>query len=171
MSSSSITSLFRSWDWSLGLIVEFRLLDVLDTDFLFGGGVWGGVVMVGEDEVLGNEFELELVVESANDLDLSRFAFCRNFGSLDDECEVDGAGEEFDGEWRGLLECIVLGSDYAPTRPDSSLSSVSVQSDRGVYLRPQSLQMPTPTPSPSISWELQRLDVPGGRNWPWVKLI
>jgi hypothetical protein len=55
MSSPSITSLFRSWDWSPGLIVELRLLDVLDTDFLFGGGVWGGVVMMGEDEVLANE--------------------------------------------------------------------------------------------------------------------
>lgn len=108
MSSPSITSLFRSWDWSLGLIAELRLLDVLDTDFLFGGGVWGGVVVAGEDEVLANELELELVVESANDLDLSRFTFCRNFGSLDDECEVDGVGEEFDGEWRDLLEDIVL---------------------------------------------------------------
>jgi len=39
MSSPSITSLFRSWDWSLGLIVEFRLVDVFDTDFLLGGGV------------------------------------------------------------------------------------------------------------------------------------
>jgi hypothetical protein len=39
MSSPSITSLFRSWDWSLGLIAEFRLLDALDTGFLFGGGV------------------------------------------------------------------------------------------------------------------------------------
>ena len=63
--------------------------------------------MMGEDEVLANELEVELVVESANDLDLSLFTFCRNFGSLDDECEVDGAGDEFDGEWRGLLEDIV----------------------------------------------------------------
>jgi hypothetical protein len=39
MPSPSITWLFRSWDWSLSLIAEFRLLDVLDTDFLFGGGV------------------------------------------------------------------------------------------------------------------------------------
>ena len=116
MSSPSITSLFRSWDWSLGLIVELRLLDVLDTDFLFGGGVWGGVVMMGEDEVLADELGLELVVESANDLDLSRFDFCRNFGSLDEECEVDGAGDEFDGEWRDLLEDIVLRSDYVLMR-------------------------------------------------------
>ena len=62
---------------------------------------------MGADEVLANELELEVVVESANDLDLSLFTFCRNFGSLEDECEVDGAGEEFDGEWRGLLEDIV----------------------------------------------------------------
>ena len=116
MSSPSITSLFRSWDWSLGLIVELRLLDVLDTDFLFGGGVWGGVVMMGEDEVLANELGLEPVVESANDLDLSRFAFCRNLGSLDEECGVDGAGEEFDGEWRDLLEDIVSRSDYVVMR-------------------------------------------------------
>ena len=116
MSSPSITSLFRSWDWSLGLIVELRLLDVLDTDFLFGGGVWGGVVMMGEDEVLANELGLKLVVESANDLDLSRFAFCRNFGSFDEECEVDGAGEEFDGEWRDLLEDIVSRLDYVLMR-------------------------------------------------------
>ena len=112
MSSPSITSLFRSWDWSLGLIVGLRLLDVLDTDFLFGGGVWGRVAMMGEDEILANELGLELVVESANDLDLSRFDFCRNFRSLDDECEVDGAGEEFDGEWWDLLEDIVSRSDY-----------------------------------------------------------
>ena len=38
-SAPSITSLFRSWDWSLDLIAEVRLLDALDTDFLFGGGV------------------------------------------------------------------------------------------------------------------------------------
>jgi hypothetical protein len=107
MSPPSITSLLRSWDWSLDLIVEVRLLDVLDTDSLVGGGVWGGVDVTGEDEVLANE--LEPVVESANDLDLSRFAFCRNFGSLDEECGVDGAGEEFDGEWRDLLKDIVSG--------------------------------------------------------------
>lgn len=159
MSSPSITPVFRSWDWSLSLMVELRLLDVLDTDFLFGGGVWGGVVMTGVDEVLAKELELELMVESANDLDLSLFAFCRNFGSLDSECEVDGAGEEFDGEWRGLLEDIVSKPDCVLTRLDPSLSSVSVQSNRGVYLHPQPLQMPPP----SISWELQRLDVPGGR--------
>lgn len=64
---------------------------------------------MGEDEVLATELVLELIIESANDLDLSRFAFCKNFGSLDDECGVDGAGEEFDGEWRDLLEDIVLG--------------------------------------------------------------
>lgn len=39
MSSSSITSLFRSWDGSLGLIVGLRLPGVLDAGFLFGGGV------------------------------------------------------------------------------------------------------------------------------------
>jgi len=72
--------------------------------------------MMGEDEVLANEFGLELVVESANDLDLSRFTFCRNFGSLDEECGVDGVGEEFDGEWRDLLEDIVPGSDYVLMR-------------------------------------------------------
>ena len=119
--------------------------------------------MMGEDEVLANELELEeLVVESANDLDLSRFTFCRNFGSLDDGCGVNGVGEEFDGEWRDL-EDIVSRSHYVLTRLDSSLSSVSVQSDRGVYLRSQWLQI-LPS-SPSISLELQRLDVPGGHNW------
>lgn len=61
---------------------------------------------VGEEE-LATELEPELVIESANDLDLSRFTFCRNFGSFDDECGVDGGGEEFDGEWRDLLEDIV----------------------------------------------------------------
>jgi len=128
--------------------------------------------MMGEDEVLANELELEeLVVESANDLDLSRFTFCRNFGSLDDECVVDGVGEEFDGEWRDLLEDIVPRSDCVLTRLSFSLSSVSVQGNRGVYLRSQSLRMPSPSPSPSISWELRRLDVPGGRNWSWGKLI
>ena len=116
VSPPSITSLFRSWDWSLGLIVEFGWLDALDTDFLFGGGVWGGVVVMGEDEVLANELEFELVVESANDLDLSRLTFCRNFGSLDDECKVGGVGEEFDGEWRDLLEDIVSRSDYVLMR-------------------------------------------------------
>ena len=40
----------------------------------------------------------ELVIEAANDLDLSLFAFSRNFGSFDDEYEVDSVGEEFDGE-------------------------------------------------------------------------
>ena len=73
--------------------------------------------MMGEDEVLANELELEeLVVESASDLDLSRFTFCRKFGSLDDECAVDGVGEEFDGEWRDLLEVVVPRSDYVLTR-------------------------------------------------------
>ena len=62
-----------------------------------------------EDEVLATELELEPRVGSANDLDLSRFAFCKNFGSLDDECGVDGAGEELDGEWRDLLEDISCG--------------------------------------------------------------
>ena len=144
MSSPSITSLFRSWDWSLGLIVELRLLDALDTGFLFGGGVGGGVVTMGVEEVLANKLELELVTESANDLDLSLFTFCRNFGSLDDD-EVDGTGEEFDGEWRDLLEVIVPGSDYVPTQLDSPLSSVSVESDRGVDLRSRSLQMLLPS--------------------------
>ena len=94
---------------------------------------------MGEDEVLANELELELVVESANDLDLSLFTFCRNFGSFDDECEVDGVGEEFDGEWRDLLEDIVSRSDYVLTWVDSSLSSVSVYRNRGLYLHSQSL--------------------------------
>lgn len=47
---------------------------------------------MGKDEVLTNELGLKLVVESANDLDLSLFTFCRNFGSLSEECEVDGDG-------------------------------------------------------------------------------
>lgn len=80
--------------------------------------------MVGEDEVLATELELELVIESAKDLDLSRFAFCRNFGSLDDECGVDGAGEELDGEWRDLLEDMVLRSDYVLMRLGTPLSPV-----------------------------------------------
>lgn len=63
--------------------------------------------MMGEDDVLANKLELELVIEFADDLDLSLFTFCRDFVGLDNECEVDGAGEEFDGEWRGLLEAIV----------------------------------------------------------------
>ena len=65
--------------------------------------------MTGDEEVLATELELEPMVGSANDLDLSRFAFWKNFGSLDDECGVDGAGEEFDGEWRDLLEVISCG--------------------------------------------------------------
>lgn len=73
---------------------------------------------MGADEVLGNELELELVVESARDLDLSLLAFCRNFGSLDNECEVDGTGEEFDGEWRDLLEDIVSRTDYVLKRQE-----------------------------------------------------
>ena len=63
--------------------------------------------MVGAGVVFANGFGLELVVESANDLDLSFLNFRRNFGSLDDECEVEGAGAEFDGESRGLWEDIV----------------------------------------------------------------
>jgi len=126
---------------------------------------------MGEDEVLANELELELVVESANDLDLSRFAFCRNFGSLDDEYEVDGVGEEFDGEWRDLLEDIVSRSDYVLMWQDFSPSSVSMQSNRGVYSRSRSSRMPLLSPSPSISWEFQRLDVPSCRNWSWVTEI
>jgi len=102
---------------------------------------------MGEDEVLANELELEeLVVESANDLDLSRITLCRNFGTLDDECVVDGVGEEFDGEWRDLLEDIVPKSDYVLTWLIFSLSLVSVQGNRGVYLRTQSLQMPSSSP-------------------------
>lgn len=72
--------------------------------------------MVGEEEVLAMELELMLVVESATDLDLSLFTFCRNFGSFEDECGVDGVGEELDGEWRDLLEDIVSRLDYVPTR-------------------------------------------------------
>ena len=79
---------------------------------------------MGKDEVLANELELEFVIESANDLDLSLFAFCRNFGSLDDE--VDGAGEEFDGEWRGLLEDIVQKSGCVLKGLGSLLSPVSI---------------------------------------------
>lgn len=79
-----------------------------------------------EEEVLATELELELMVESANDLDLSRFAFCKNFGSLDDECGVEGAGEEFDGEWRDLLEDIVFGSNYVLMRLGSPVSPVRV---------------------------------------------
>ena len=55
---------------------------------------WGGCD--GGDEVLTDELELELVVKPANDLDLFLFTFCRNFGSFDDECEVDSVEEEFD---------------------------------------------------------------------------
>lgn len=72
---------------------------------------------MGVEEVLAAEFELELAFESANDLDLSRLTFCRNFGSLEDECGVDGVGEELDGEWRALLEDILLSRiDYVLTR-------------------------------------------------------
>ena len=115
---------------------------------------------MGEDEVLATELEFELVVESASDLDLSRFAFCRNLGSLDDECDVDGTGEEFDGEWRDLLEDIVSRPDYVLMWQGSSPSFVSVQSDRGAHSRSQSLQMLSLSPPLSISWEMQRLDLP-----------
>jgi hypothetical protein len=98
------------------------------------------VVVVGEEEVLATEPELMLVVESATDLDLSLFTFCRNFGSFEDECGVDGVGEELDGEWRDLLEDIVSRLDYVPTRLCSSFSSVRVQSGRGVCLPPKVLQ-------------------------------
>ena len=81
---------------------------------------------MGEDEVLAPELEFEFVVESASDLDLSRFAFCKNFGSLDEECDVDGTGEEFDGEWRDLLEDIVSRPDYVLMRQGFSPGSVSV---------------------------------------------
>jgi len=81
---------------------------------------------MGEDEVLANELELELMAESANDLDLSLFTFCRNFGSLDDECEVDGAGEEFDGEWRDLLEDIVQRLGCRPKGLSCLLSSANM---------------------------------------------
>jgi hypothetical protein len=97
--------------------------------------------MMGEDEVLATELELELVVESASDLDLSRFDFCRNFGSLEDECGVDGAGEEFDGEWRDLLEVIVPRSGYVLTPLNSSFSPVRVQNNKGVCLHSQALQI------------------------------
>ena len=95
--------------------------------------------ITGEDEVLATELELELAAESANDLDLSRLAFCRNFGSLEDEYEVDGVGEEFDGEWRDLLEVIVSRPDYVPTRLGPSLSSARVQNHRGKYLQSRAL--------------------------------
>ena len=89
--------------------------------------------------MLATELELELAAESANDLDLSRLAFCRNFGSLEDEYEVDGVGEEFDGEWRDLLEVIVSRPDYVPTRLGPSLSSARVQNYRGKYLQSRAL--------------------------------
>jgi len=42
--------------------------------------------MMGKNEVLANELESEeLVVGSANDLDLSRFTLCRGFGTSDIE--------------------------------------------------------------------------------------
>jgi hypothetical protein len=96
--------------------------------------------VVGEEEVLATELELMLVVESATDLDLSLFTFCGNFGSFEDECGVDGVGEELDGEWRDLLEDIVSRLDYVPTRLCSSLSFVGVQSGRGFCLPPKVLQ-------------------------------
>ena len=96
--------------------------------------------MMGEEEVLATKLELRLVVESANDLDLSRFTFWRNFGSLDDECGVDGVGEELDGEWRDLFEDIVSRLDYVQTRLVSSLSSGRVKDDRCVYSLPKVLQ-------------------------------
>ena len=80
--------------------------------------------MIGEEEVLATG--LELIDESAKDLDLSRFAFCKNFGSFDEECGVDGAGEEFDGEWRDLLEVIAPRSDYVLVPLGSQLSSARV---------------------------------------------
>jgi hypothetical protein len=108
---------------------------------------------MGKEEVLATELELELAAESANDFDLSLFTFCRNFGSFDDECGVDGVGEEFDGVWRDLLEDIVPRSDYVLTRLGSPLSSVMAEGDRGVYSRPQaSLRSSSPSsPSPLIN--------------------
>ena len=42
--------------------------------------------------MLGNE-----LVELADDLDLSRFAFCMDFGNVHGGCGVDGAREDLDG--------------------------------------------------------------------------
>jgi len=62
-------------------------------------------------------------------------------------------GGEFSREWRDLLEDIVSRSDYVLTRLDLSLSSISVQGDRGVYLHSQSLRISSSSPSPSTSLE------------------
>ena len=50
-----------------------------------------------EGEVLGKE-----LVESANNLDLSRFAFCRDLGNVCGESGVDSARGDLDGAWRDL---------------------------------------------------------------------
>ena len=57
---------------------------------------WGDT-NVTEGEVLGNE-----LVKSANGLDLSRFAFCMDFGNVHDRCGVDSAREDLDETWRDL---------------------------------------------------------------------
>jgi hypothetical protein len=49
---------------------------VTGIESVFGGGVWAGVDVT-DGEVLSNE-----LVESASDLDLSRFAFCMDFGKV-----------------------------------------------------------------------------------------
>jgi hypothetical protein len=56
---------------------------------------WGDAT---EDEVLGNK-----LVELANGLDLSRFAFCRDFGNVHGGCGVDSAREDLGGTWRDLM--------------------------------------------------------------------
>jgi hypothetical protein len=52
---------------------------------------------VTEGEVPGNE-----LVKSANDLDLSRFAFYRDLGNVHGGCGVDNAREDLDGARRDL---------------------------------------------------------------------
>lgn len=102
---------------------------------------------MGVEEVLAAEFELELAFESAKDLDLSRLTFCRNFGSLEDGCGVDGVGEELDGEWRVLLEDILLSRiDYVLTRLSSSFGSARTKKGTDVYSRPKALQSPLSPP-------------------------
>jgi hypothetical protein len=63
----------------------------LPIESMFGGGVWAEVDVM-EGEVLGNE-----LVESADDLDLSRFVFCMDFENVHSRCGVDSAREDLDG--------------------------------------------------------------------------
>ena len=50
--------------------------------------------MIGEEELATG---LELIDESAKDLDLSRFAFCKNFWSFDEECGETREGSSGSG--------------------------------------------------------------------------